>query len=406
MPSGEVALEAQYLQPLNAGGKRTFQRFPQIFHRYTGGSSDGTFVIDMNSQFVHFWREKGFHISRLALMPNISTQGLHLGHIVGLRPQAKLREILYSHGRTSSQESFRERGTVWLGFEAVSSLSRRFFLGQGHRLRHSIKPSLFYEYVPKTEQADLAQVDALDNFPNKNLMTYSLNTSFRDEWSGGISTTLLDLTLAQSYHLGVSPGQATSFSDIWGRATVGLPTTQLLPFISIATISFDTFFDPGKGEFSQFNYDINLQAKETAYIKIGRRHTRIGTVPRRGDIWNPLSFNEVFAPTSEIDFLTIGGAIRTPFGWTIGSQIYRDVINEVTPEWDVVALYQNPCRCWSFALYYIELGEGGGLPERNQFNFALTLRGVGATEGTQTELLRAILGPILGNESGLPWSIN
>jgi len=407
LPGGSAYLKVQYLQPLNSGGRTTFQRMPELGHRYTSPAFfNGAFVVNTSSNFVHFWREQGFQVSRLDLMPGISTQGLHLGNIVGLRPQMKVREVLYSHGRTSLQNDARDRGTFWLGFEAMSSMSRRFPLGQGRRLRHTIEPSLFYEYVPNTKQSDLAQIDAVDNLPKKNLLTYALSTRLKDERSGGKSTTVLDLFFAQSYHLGSTPGQANIFSDVWGRAIVGLPTDRLPPFLSKTSVSFDAFFDPGDSEFSQFNTDIVLQSNRTAYIQVGHRHTRAGIVPRRGDIWNTLSLNEVLAPQAEIDFLTLGGAVRTPFGWTIGSKVYHDFAKGQTPEWDVVGLYQNPCRCWSLGLYYLRLGGGNGLPERNQFNFVVTLRGIGATQGNGTTLLRSILGRLLENEPGVPWSTN
>jgi len=407
LPGGSAYLKAQYLQPLNSGGRGTFQRLPEIGHRYSNPLlGNGTFFVDLNSNFVHFWREQGFQVSRLDFMPGIATQGLHLGHVVGLHPQMKLREVVYSHGRTSTQDTARERGTFWLGFEATSSLTRRFPLGQGRRLRHTIEPRLFYEFVPNTKQSDLVQIDAVDNLPKKHLMTYSFNTRLKDERSGGPSSTLLDLFLAQSYHLGTAPGQASIFSDIWGRAIVGMPREELPPFLSNASVSLDAFFDPSDSEFSQLNTDIVLQANQTAYIQVGHRHTRNGTVPRRGDIWNPLSFNEVLAPQSEINFLTLGGAVRMPFGWTVGSKVYHDFARGQTPEWDVVGLYQNPCRCWSLGLYYIRLGGDEGLPERNQFNFVITLRGIGATQGNGTALLQSILGPLLGNEPGVPWSPN
>ncbi|MEC9005432.1 MAG: LPS assembly protein LptD [Nitrospirota bacterium] len=409
LPRGSLHFEAQYIQPLNLGTRKTFQRLPEIRHRYrTPAFGNQTFIVDLDTQFVHFWREQGFHISRLALMPTISTQGLHFGHIVGLRPQMKFREALYSHGRTSSQEGFRERGTVWLGLEAVSNLSRRFPLGQGHRLRHTIQPSFFYEYVPHTTQSDLPQLGGVDNLPKKHLLTYSLNTRLKDERSRRGSTTLLDLTITQSYHLGETPGRANVFSDMWGQARVGLPTTQLPPFLSIASISFDTFFDPGDKEFSQFNTSMTLQAKQAAYIEVGHRYTRAGLLPQRGDMWNPASFNEVLAPQGKINFLTLGGAVRTPFGWTVGSKVYHDLASGETPQWDVVALYQNPCRCWSFGVYYTLLNSiqgrpEGEIPERNMFNFVLTLRGVGATESKGTAVLREILGPLMQDEEGLPW---
>ena len=108
---------------------------------------------------------------------------------------------------------------------------------------------------------------------------------------------------------------------------------------------------------------------------------------------------------SEIDFLTLGGAIRLPFGLTVGTKVYHDFAKEQTPEWTVVGLYQNPCRCWSLGTFFTHLGEGDGLPERNQWNFFLTLRGVGSTKGNGVERLQSILGPVLKDEPGMPWSL-
>ena len=402
LPGGSAYLKAQYLQPLNTGGRRTFQRLPEIGHYYTSPAlANSTFVVTMNSQFVHFWREQGFQVSRLDVMPGVATQGLHLGHLVGLHPQFKLREVLYSHGRSVTDNEARGRGTFWVGLEATSNVFRRFSLGQGRWLRHTLQPRLFYEFVPRTNQSDLVQIDAVDNLLEKNLLTYAVSTRLRDERSDGASTTFLDLLFAQSYHFGTVPGQASLFSDIWGRATLGLPTDQFPSVVSQVSISVDSFFDPEESEFSRFNTRIMLQARQTAYLQVGHRYTRAGVVPRRGDIWNPLSFNEVLAPQSTINFLTLGGAIRTPFGWAVGSKVYHDLTTRETVELDVVALYQNPCRCWSVGLYYIQLAAGGGLQERNQFNFVLTLRGINRAERNGATLIKSILGPLLGNESGL-----
>ena len=166
----------------------------------------------------------------------------------------------------------------------------------------------------------------------------------------------------------------------------------------------DSFYDPGDGEFSQFNADVRVQAQKNAYVQVGYRHTQAGPIPRRGDIWNSISLNEVLAPQAKIDFLTAGGGIRTPWGWTVGGKVYHDFATGQTPEWDVVGLYQNPCRCWSLGLYYVQLAGAGGVSERNQFNFLLTLRGIGATPGFGTKVVKAILGPLLEGEPGLPWS--
>ena len=406
LPGGAAYLRAQYLQPLDSGGRGTFQRLPEIGHRYgrrlTVGA--GTFNLDvgLDSTFVHFAREEGFNVSRVDVMPALAVQGLHLGHVIGLRPQFKMREVLYSRGRV--QDDARDRGTFWAGLEAVSNVSRRFEVGQGHRLRHTIEPRLFYEYVPATGQSDLPQIDATDNLLKKHLVTYSLRTRLQDEWGGNPFATLVDVMIAQSYHLADAPGSANTLSDVWGRATFEFPWTQGPGGVSRPTLNLDMFYDPYEHALTQFNSDVTIQAHRQAYVQLGYRSTRSGLIPRRGDIWNPVSFNEVLAAQSEINFLTAGGAVRLPLGWTVGTKAYHDFATGRTPEWAMVGFYQNSCKCWSLGLYYIRLSSGNGLPERNQFNFVLTLRGLGATTGLGTQILRNILGPLFQDEPGLPWT--
>ncbi|MCY4613833.1 MAG: LPS assembly protein LptD [Nitrospira sp.] len=406
LPGGAAYLRAQYLQPLDSGGRGTFQRLPEIGHRYgrrfTVGAETFSLDVGLDSTFVHFAREEGFNVSRFDVMPTLAVRGLHLGHMIGLRPQFKFREVFYSRGRV--QDDARDRGTYWLGLEAVSNVSRAFQVGTGHRLRHTVEPRLFYEYVPATGQSDLPQIDATDNLLRKHLVTYSLRTRLQDEWSGKSSATLVDVMIAQSYHLADTPGSANTLSDLWGKATFELPGRQLPGGVSRLSLSLDTFYDPGEHELTQFNSDLTIQAHRQAYVQLGHRYTRSGFIPRRGDIWNPVSFNEVLTAQSEINFFSAGGAVRLPLGWTVGTQAYHDFSTGRTPEWDVAGLYQNACQCWSLGLYYIRLSGGNGLPERNQFNFVLTLRGLGATTGLGTQLLKRILGPLLEDEPGVPWS--
>ena len=406
LPGGAAYLRAQYLQPLDAGGRNTFQRLPEIGHRFghrlTLGAETVSLDIGLDSTFVHFAREQGSNVSRFDVMPALAVHGLHLGHVIGLRPQFKIREVLYSRGRI--QDDARDRGTFWLGLDAVSNVSRGFQVWTGHRLRHTIEPRMFYEYVPATRQSDLLQIDATDNLLRKHLVTYSLRTRLQDERSGKRSATLMDVMIAQSYHLGSAPGATQKFSDVWGRATFEFPATQLPDLLDRFSLSLDTFYNPEDRELSQFNSDVMVQAHQQAYVQLGYRYARSGLLPRRGDVWNPVSFNEVLAAQSEINFFSAGGAIRLPWGWTVGTKAYHDFVTGRTPEWDVVGFYQNSCKCWSLGLYYIRLSGGNGLPERNQFNFFLTLRGLGATTGLGTQIFKRILGPLLQDERDLPWS--
>ncbi|QPD04602.1 MAG: hypothetical protein Nkreftii_002376 [Candidatus Nitrospira kreftii] len=443
LPYGNLYLLGLYLQPLQAGGKDTFQRLPEAGYELPYTSLfKSPILFGMEGHHVNFYRDQGFTLNRINVVPGIETEVIHLGHMIGIRPQAKFREVYYTRGAQSEEGQHRE--TFWVGVEAMSKLTRRFALADGGAVLHTLEPSVMYEYVPSTNQSTLPLIDQVDDLPKKNLMTYMLRSRVLEQ-DKLTAFNWLDLTVAQSYHVGevqtrardFTPGalpflgsltqplqpatvaiQGRKFSDIWMRAVIGnnLPprvgVSQLdAPIFGRAAqawalrppinryLTVDAFFDPYQPGVSQFNTDLRFQEGTNWYFEVGQRYTRDGNRVRRGDIWNPISFNEVFAPTKEIQFATMGGAFRTPWGWTFGAKAYYDVKNGRSPELDAVALYQNPCKCWSIGFYYLKF------PDREQYSAMLSLTGIGWTDSAGTALMRTLLSPLLWGERGLPWAV-
>ncbi|HJU03914.1 MAG TPA: LPS assembly protein LptD [Nitrospiraceae bacterium] len=418
--TGNLYLLGQYLQPLQAGGKDTFQRLPEIGYRMINVAPfNGPLLLGMDSSFVNFYREQGFTLSRVDVVPSIGTEVLSFGHVAGLTPQVKLREVYYTNNVQASGSAHRE--TFWAGLEGVSRLSRRFRLTDGRSVLHTIEPKVVYEYVPQTDQSDIVQIDNVDFLPKKNLITYSLSSRLLEQGSGGLPNSWLDLLIAQSYHPGSTPNRTTftfsetplfgsvtqplqlpsvpthvdKFSNIWTRMVIGNPVSFIRGVDKVLVI--DAFLDPYRGTFSQWNTDLRFQYQKEWYVEVGQRFAREGNRPRRGDIWNPISFNEVYAPTPEIQFVTLAGAFKGPLGLTFGAKTYYDVKRGTASETDVVALYRNPCQCWSLGLYYIQF------PDRAQYNFMISLTGIGATENYGTQIMKYLLGPLVIGERGLPW---
>jgi LPS-assembly protein len=440
---GNTYLLSQYLQPLGSGGVDTFQRLPEIGYSLPNlPLFNSPILLGTDTSFVNFYREQGFTQNRIDVLPGLSTDVLDFGHIVGLTPQVKVREVYYTRGVQNPESQHRE--TFWAGLDATSKLSRRFGTSEGNTLLHTVEPSVIYEYVPPTAQEQLTQIDQVDNLPKKNLMTYMLRSRLLEQ-DGNSSFNWLDLTLAQSYQVGAVQTQARNFtpgvtpqfgtvtqplqpattavegkklSDLWMRAVIGNTTPQFTPAqIADATfggagavlsgqqpatnqyLTIDAFFDPYRASVSQFNTDFRVQQSNYWYLQVGQRFSHDGNRVRRGDVWNPISFSEIYAPTPEIEFVTAGGAFRTPWGWTVGAKAYYDVKNGRSPEYDIVGLYQNPCKCWSLGLYVLEF------PDRQQYNFLLNLTGIGWTENFGTAVIKSILSPLLIGEKGLPWSV-
>lgn len=420
---GNAYLLGQYLQPLSIGGAQTFQRLPEIGHRLANYSPfGGPFLFSMDTTGVNFFREQGFGYNRADLLPTFSTDALNLGHVAGITPSLRLRETYYTKSVASDKPAHRE--TFWAALEGTSRMARRFSLGEGRSLMHTIEPSVIYEYVPATKQSDIIQVDDVDDLQKKNLVTYMVRSRLLEHGGKGPSNNWLDLTIGQSWHPGSTPNRARQFplpgdpnfdatvqplqyatvpvetkkfSNIWTRAVFGNPV-GVSPLWNETKLTVDAFFDPYNPGFSQFNADFRIQDDNNWYIDVGQRFTRGGNRVRRGDIWNTLSFGEVFAPTPELNFATAQGAVRLPYGWTVGARSYYDFKNGGSPETDVVAVYQNPCRCWSLGLYYLKF------PDRSNYNFMISFTGLGATESFGTQVVRAILSPIMRGERGVPWS--
>ena len=442
LPYGSAYFLGQYLQPLNSGGPDTFQRLPEVGYVLPDMSPFGMpFLTNVGTNFVNFYREEGFAVNRMDFMPGVTTDAVDLGHVVGLTPHFKFREVYYSRGVSAPDSLHRE--TFWGALDATSKLSRRYSGDGGESFLHTIEPSVIYEYVPSSDQSQIAQIDQVDDIPKKNLLTYSVRTKLLEQKVNGQSFNWLDLTVAQSYHVGAvqtrardfTPGvepflgtvtqplqpatvevQGRKLSDVWMRAVIGntapeffrppcasealgknVTGGQILPPTN-SYLTVDAFLDPYKATVSQWNTDLRVQQSNYWYAEIGQRFTHDGNRVRRGDIWNPISFNEVYAPTQEIQFVTAGGGFRTPWGWTVGAKGYYDVKGGRSPEFDVVALYQNPCKCWSLGFYYLQF------PDRQSYSFMLSMTGIGWTENFGTIVARTILGPLLVGDRGLPWA--
>jgi LPS-assembly protein len=392
---GALYLFGQYLQPLGDGGDTTFQRLPELGHQFFNPSVLGSpFSLTSETTFVNFSRKDGFDVSRIDLLPGMSVEGLNLGHVAGFRPQVKFREVAYTRGQT--EKSLQHRETFWVAAEGFTNLSRRFSLGDDSWVRHSIKPHVMYEFVPPTDQSEFVQVDAVDDLIKKSLVTYSLNNRMSQQGGSEESSTWLDVLFAQSYHVGTPPPLASRFSDIWTRGEFHKPLGSP-SFLSEFNFRLDTFVNPYKQEFREVNTDAFIQGNQDWYVSVGQRYTRAGPRVRRGDIWNPLSFNEMLEPDEKILYLTAGGAIRLPLGLTFGTRWYHDLRTGETAEWDVMGIYQNPCRCFSFGLYYQEF------PDRTQFDFLISLTGLWGTQSNGSALMQSILGPIMKDEKGVPW---
>ena len=127
-------------------------------------------------------------------------------------------------------------------------------------------------------------------------------------------------------------------SDVWLRAVIGntapefrVPpdkpkrwkniTAGQIPPPMNSYLTVDAFVDPLSRDVQPVEYRpagstiellvLRSRANDSAMMETGSGAVTFGT---------PSLFNEVYAPTKEIQFATLGGGFRTPWGWTIGAK--------------------------------------------------------------------------------------
>jgi len=169
---------------LNSGGPDTFQRLQEVGYVLPNTSAFGLpLLMNLDSNFVNFYREQGFAVNRMDFMPGVTTDVIDVGHVIGLTPHFKFKEVYYTRGIQEASPLHRE--TFWAAMDASSRLSRRYTGGDGGSFLHTIEPSVMYEYVPGSNQSQIAQIDQVDDIPKKNLLTYSLRTKLLEQQVNG-----------------------------------------------------------------------------------------------------------------------------------------------------------------------------------------------------------------------------
>ncbi|MEK6683119.1 MAG: LPS assembly protein LptD [Nitrospirota bacterium] len=370
----EISLLARMTRDLVTRSDTTLQELPKasyVLREYRLG--DLPLYAGLDATAVNFWREKEDEAAglvrarRLDAFPRLWTK-LNLGGIV-LTPRAGYRETWYSRDLISDSPT--RRGLEILDLGAHTRLTRIFEPSGSGRLLHHIDPAVVYDYVPFVDQTRLPHFDDLDQLPRKNSVTYSLTNRLawedRTDPEKPSAREWIFWKLTQSYDIHAKrleddPGTARPFSN--------LRSESIFQLFDRTTLDIDTFYNLYRRETVSFNSDLNLQVRRPWMIGVGQRYTREGALSPNGDPINPLSpADSTFwysSPSPLLRFLTGETRIELPGKVILTSRVYYDVKDRAYAEIDYGLQYIG--QCWAFAVSYQDL------PDRNQWNFMVTLR--------------------------------
>ncbi len=369
----------RYSQNLAAlSDKTVLQTFPEIGYSLSPARLGGISLYGgLDTTFDSFYRQEGLDARRVDLFPRMWAP-ISIARYGTVTPLAGFRETFYSRGSQSNDAVTKE--ALYLSLTADTRLSRRFEQPGGNALTHKLEPAVTYEYLPQPRQSGIPVFNDVDNFLQKNLLTYSLTNRFSTLVADGETRRYLEMgyvRLTQSQHLTASPS-GKPWSDL--RAEVIGRTLEPLP----AELDVDVFYNYADSAITVFNTDLRFNVAEDAFFSIGQRFTHAGSVAVKGDLFNSMTLNDVLVQTDKTHFYFAETGIALPFNLYAVVRGFLDQTNWSFPEMNYGLYYVNASRCWGAGFLFVQR------PDQTEFAFVFTLGGVGFTDSPFSAVYRSL----------------
>ncbi len=370
----------RFSQNLTALSDETvLQTLPQIGYSLAPAKLWGGLPIyaGLDATVDSFYRQQGQDALRGDLFPRLWAP-VPLDRYLTITPLVGLRETWYSRSAQSHDAVTRE--ALYVSATADTRLRRRFSREGGDTVTHKIEPSVTYEYLAPSRQADIPFFNDVDRFTRKNLLTYSLTNRWSAMVGDGETRNHLEvgyLRVTQSQRVGSSP-TGTPWSDLRGEfiARTAAPV--------LAELDVDVFYNHVVSAVSAFNTDIKVNLTKDFFLSVGQRFTHQGPVTVRGDLFNPMTLNETRFQAQATQFYTAEVGVALPFNLYAVARGYLDQGTGQFPERHYGLYYVGSSRCWGSGLMLIQR------PDQMEFAFLFTLGGVGSSDSTASSLFRGL----------------
>jgi LPS-assembly protein len=351
--TSSLNLVGQYAIDLTQkSNENTIQKLPELRYNIFEEKIAGPFHLNFDGSATNFSSQAVGNVMRADFNPRLSAT---FGNGLTLTPRAGVRATYYDRSLTSTEPT--ERKFYYAGADLNARFSRVYGadsdLGIG-RIRHSVEPSLSYNYIPEFDRASIPQLDVVDTVTAQNLASVSLInrlTAHYKDAAGSRSFDLIVFRLSESYDLNKARNVDTTIVS-GGTATVpAQPRSELRGELYVKTPKLLTFS-------AIANY--NTYTREVVSSSEG---LSINTEPVKFDVTHQ------YLRDPETKYL-IGGADIKLGKWDVLGRIWRDLVLERNTQQEYQLHYAS--QCWGLGIMYI------AKPGEKQYLLTLDLKGLGA----------------------------
>jgi LPS-assembly protein len=299
------------------------------------------FYYDLQSSYIHFYRQEGARAHRGDIYPRIYLPYKYRNYF-SVEPSAGVRGTVwylsqFEDASTPGDRTF-SRGIYDLRLDLNSEIYNVFSLNSKSydRIKHSLRPRIVYDYIPHQDQDQLPFFGAIDRISEKNLVTYSLVNLFtsrstrrapaQKEKQNGVTPSTYHqfsrLKLEQSYDINkANDNEPEPFSPILGEFDF-----VLKKYFSLRT---DAQWSPYSTDFLSHNIAARFSSNRKDRLFVEHRYTQ----GESESIYTDLLLNI----TNELSAY---------------ASYERNILEEKKIESGVGILYK--AQCWSLDVRYID----------------------------------------------------
>jgi LPS-assembly protein len=327
------------------GNETTIQKMPELRYTIFEEKIAGPLHVNLEGSATNFTRQSGNNVMRADFNPRLSAVFGNAG--VTFTPRLGARATYYDRSTSSSEPV--ERKYYYAGADLNARLSRIYGrdgeAGFG-RIRHSIEPGISYSYLPRFEQTNIPQLDAIDTILSQNIVAVSiinrLTAHYKDQ-SGFKTFDMVVFRLSEFYDLNKARSDDPAVS---ARASSEIRSELFIKTPKLLTLSATENYDTHEDRFSSSSESISVNADRVRF-NISRQYLRV----------------------PETKYI-IGGAGTKVGLWDVDFQFWRDIVLRTTTQQEYKAHYAS--QCWGLGLMYVKK------PGETQYLLTLELKGLGA----------------------------
>ena len=247
-------------------GTTPVQTLPRILFSSRRPLSGLPLSFGWDSEYVYYRPKKGIGYQRVDLLPRLVIPmpfgPLVEGTIIGsFRETAYRVETIDTPVTGWNYSNTQNRNTWDLSTNVAAVLARDFRTGTGHKLTHTFRPNLRYNYLDSSGQSEHPDLDGFDRLTNGNSLTIELNNYFRSRKIGKEilpARQLGYLKLTQSYNLEEA------------RRNLIVPDDKRRPFSDLA---MDLEISPLANLFLRYQTALNVYGNGVSRYKLQSRYT-------------------------------------------------------------------------------------------------------------------------------------